>query len=170
MRPHSLKHYWLDLVRGNVRLKPFVEVLSVRMFNGVEWRLDRPIAPFVRLSDRTTSPHEDLGLQPGEVVRVKSKRAIEATVTHDLRNRGLTWGGDMIRYSGGSYRVRDRVSRMVHEGTGELLVLKTPSIVLDQVHAVGGTLLIPQEEFLFWREIWLERPTTRSSENGGQHE
>ena len=76
----------------------------------------------------------------------------------------------MIRYSGGSYRVRDRVSRMVHEGTGELLVLKTPSILLDQVHAIGGTLLIPQEEFLFWREIWLERLSMRSSENGEQHE
>jgi hypothetical protein len=170
LRPHSLKHYWLDLVRGNVRLKPFVEVLSVRMFNGVQWRLNQPIAPFVRLSDRTTSLHEDLGLQPGELVRVKSKRAIEATVTHDRRNRGLTWGGDMIRYSGGSYRVRDRVSRMVHEETGELLVLKTPSILLDQVHAIGGTLLIPQEEFLFWREIWLERLSLHSSENGEKHE
>jgi hypothetical protein len=62
----------------------------------------------------------------------------------------------MLFCCGGSFRVADRVDRIVDESTGELLVFKSPSILLEGAHANGGTLLTPQNEFFFWREIWLE--------------
>jgi hypothetical protein len=112
--------------------------------------------PVIRPTDSDASPHQELGLQPGQLVRVKSKHAIEATLNRKLRNRGLEFGQDMLFCCGGSYRVRARVHRIVHEGTGELLVLKTPSILLEEANANGGTILTPQNEFFFWREIWLQ--------------
>jgi hypothetical protein len=150
------RHYWRDLVGGNVRVGPLLAVLSVRMFNGVHWRLGGTLWPNLQPLDSDSSPHQVLGLQPGQWVRVRSKHEIESTVNSKLRNRGLELGTDMLFCCGGSYRVVARVHRIVDERTGELLTLKTPSILLEGAHANGGLVLTPQNEFFFWREIWLE--------------
>jgi hypothetical protein len=62
----------------------------------------------------------------------------------------------MLFCCGGSYRVAARADRIVDERTGEMLVFKTPSILLEGAHANGGTALTPQNEYFFWREIWLD--------------
>jgi hypothetical protein len=155
LRMRGLGHYWRDLRVGNVRLVPLFVAISVRLFNGTQRRLGGPIWPVVEPMNSDSSPHQDLGLQPGQMVRVKSKRAIGVTLNRNFRNRGLGFGEDMVFYCGGSYRVAARINRIVHEGTGELLLLKTPSILLEGVTGSGGTILNPQNEFYFWREIWL---------------
>ena len=81
---------------------------------------------------------------------------MKTTLNRKLRNRGLGFGGDMLFCCGGSYQVAARVNRVVDERTGELLLLKTPSIILDGANAQGEVLLTSQNEFFFWREIWLE--------------
>jgi hypothetical protein len=156
LRFNSLGHYWRDLVAGNVRLGAILVEFGVRFFNGAQSRLGRPRWPVLQPVDSDTSPHQELQLQPGQLVRVKSKHEIELTLNRDLRNRGLSFGGDMLIDCGGSYRVAASINRVVHEGTGELLSLKNPSILLEGVHAMGRPLLIPQNEYFFWREIWLE--------------
>jgi len=156
IRSWNLRHYWRDLVTGNIRPAPLLVAVGIRLFNGAQWRLRGPLWPVIQPAHSEASPHQELGLQPGQLVRVKSKRAIEATLNRKLRNRGLEFGQDMLFCCGGSYRVRARVHRVVHEGTGELLVLKTPSILLEEANANGGNILTPQNEFFFWREIWLD--------------
>jgi hypothetical protein len=150
------RHYWRDLIGGNVRLAPIIVALSIRAFNGVSWRLGGASWPVLKPLESDSSPHQEVGLQPGQWVRVKSKHAIEPTLNRKLLNRGLGFGGDMLLCCGGSYRVAARVDRIVDERTGELLIFKTPSIVLEGANAQGETLLSPQNEFFFWREIWLE--------------
>ena len=58
----------------------------------------------------------------------------------------------------------ERVERIVNEQTGELLSMKTPSVILD-----GGVCLsrfstnrmfCPRALPNFWREIWLRRVPT----------
>ena len=154
--PRALTHYWRDLTGGNVRLAPLLVVLSIRVFNGVQMRLRGAKWPVLKPLESDSSPHEEIGLQPGQWVRVKSKHAIESTLNRNLRNRGLGFGGDMLFCCGGSYRVAARVNRIVDERTGALLSFKTPSIVLDGANAQGEVLLTPQNEYFFWREIWLE--------------
>jgi hypothetical protein len=163
LRFRNLGHYWRDLMSGNVRLAPLVVVISIRLFNGAQWRLGGPAWPVLKPMDTDASPHEELGLQAGQWVRVKSKHAIELTLNRKLRNRGLEFGQDQLFCCGGSYRVRARLERVLHEGTGELLSLKTPSIILEGANANGGAFLAPQNEFFFWREIWLE-PQTAATE------
>lgn len=164
--PRDSMHYWRDLMGGNVRLAPLLVVLSIRVFNGIQWRLGGALWPVLKPPESDTSPHQEIGFQPGQLVRVKSKHAIEATLDRKLRNRGLGFGGDMLFCCGGSYRVAVRVDRIVHEGTGELLVFKTPSILLEKANANGGTVLTPQNEFFFWREIWLEpQPPLKEQES-----
>jgi len=43
-------------------------------------------------------------------------------------------------------------------------MLKTPSILLEGVTSVGGTTLSPQNEYYFWREIWLEPEPSPAAE------
>jgi hypothetical protein len=165
----GLGHYWRDLKVGNLRLIPLIVAFSVRLFNWTHWRLGGAIWPVVKPPDSGSSPHQDLGLQPGQMVRVKSKHAIEATLNRNSRNRGLSFGEDMVSYCGGSYRVAARINRIVHEGTGELLLLKTPSILLEGVTAIGGSILNPQNEFYFWREIWLDPEPTHAEVSPDGH-
>lgn len=150
------RHYWRDLTSGNVRLAPLVVILGIRAFNGIQWRLWGVSWPVLRPLDGDSSPHRELGVQPGQWVRVRSKRDIESTLNRKLRNRGMEFGTDMLFCCGGSYRVAARVDRIVDERSGQLLVFKTPSIILEGANANGGLVLTPQNEFFFWREIWLE--------------
>jgi hypothetical protein len=154
--PRNVAHYWRDLSGGNFRLVPLLVELSIRLFNSTQWRMGRPRWPVFQPAGVDTTPHQDLGLQPGQIVRVKSKHAIEQTLNRNFSNRGLGIGPDQLYYCGGSYRVVARINRIVHEGTGEMLLLKTPSILLEEVTEIGGAVLNPQNQYYFWREIWLE--------------
>lgn len=164
LRYRSLGHFLRDLNVGNVRLFPLLVVISVRLFNAAHWRLAGYLWPVLKPTDSDSSPQQSLGLRPGQLVRVKSKHAIELTLNRHSRNRGLEFGKDMLFYCGGSYRVAASINRIVHEATGELLMLKTPSILLKGVTSVGGTTLCPQNEYYFWREIWLEPEPSPAAE------
>ena len=57
-------------------------------------------------SQLQTTPHAVLNLQPGELVRIKSKHEIEQTLNAQFKNRGLWFDKEMTRFCGGNYRVR----------------------------------------------------------------
>jgi hypothetical protein len=126
------------------------------LFNAAQWRLGGPKWPVFTPADSDSSPHQSLGLRPGQMVRVKSKHDIEATLNRQFRNRGLEFGEELLFYCGGSYRVAASIDRIVHEATGELLLFKSPSILLEGATGIGGTIINPQNEYYFWREIWLD--------------
>jgi len=107
------------------------------------------------------TPAASLNLQPGETVRVKSHEQILATVTTMHRNRGMFWDAELVPYCGGEYKVLKRVTKIIDERTGEMLEMKTPSIILDSVVCQARysdcRLLCPRAMYPYWREIWLER-------------
>jgi hypothetical protein len=156
------RHYLRDLVWGNVRLRPFVVGVALRVFRWAQQKRGGVPFPIRSPAGLKTTPHRALDLYPGELVRVKPKRDIEETLNERSRNRGLFFDADMHRFCGGTYRVLSRVERVIEEQTGRLLVLPNACIGLDGVTATGEYLAFgPQSEFIFWREIWLERvPTT----------
>jgi len=61
------------------------------------------------------TPLETLDLQPGELVQVRTKAEIVATLDTQNRNRGLFFDTEMIPYCGGIYRVLRRVHRIIDE-------------------------------------------------------
>jgi hypothetical protein len=151
------RHYLRDLWSGNVRFSPFVKAVALALFNLVQMKTRGPTAPYREARDCQTNKLPALDLQPGEVVRVKSKQEIERTLTNS-RNRGLWFDVEMHRYCGGEFRVARRVQTIIGEESGRLLTLKNPCIVLEGVTATGEYLgLCPQNELIFWREVWLER-------------
>ena len=105
----------------------------------------------------------NLGLQPGELVRVKSQAEVLETVTEDLIDRGMGFHPEMVPYCSQSFRVGKRLSRIMNEKTGQVMELKNQCLVLDGVPCHGHytkPLLCPRGMYPYWREIWLERAGT----------
>lgn len=105
------------------------------------------------------TPSGSLGLQPGEWVKVRSKDEIVATLDSKSKNRGLYFGGSMLDYCGGMYRVLRRVHNIIDEKTGRMLHMKQPCIVLEGVWCQMSEYyrFCPKAIYHYWREIWLER-------------
>jgi len=110
------------------------------------------------------TPVGRLNLRPGEWVRIKSEGEIAVTLDSRACNRGLRCDGGMRRFCGGRYQVRSRLEHMILETTGEMREVES-TVILDGLNCqcwtnhVGGC---PREDFMWWREIWLEREVGQS--------
>jgi hypothetical protein len=152
------RHYLRDLLTGNVRPRPFVVGVSLALFNAVQRKRGGACFPAYTARAPGTTPQGVLNLRAGELVRVKTKEEIALTLDADGRNRGLRFDVEMLRFCGGQYRVQTRIERLIIERTGRLLEVKNPCIILEGVMATGEyNALNPENESIFWREIWLER-------------
>ena len=177
----DLRQYVLDYWSGNVTLGRLVSAMGYSVYYNVSqsgtgvgrpmrwlyntfrwvWHGSRwPRTPGALAEGRPT-PAATLNLQPGEWVRVKSHAEILQTVTVGNRNRGMFWDAEMVPYCGGVYRVLKRVDKLIEEKTGQMLMMKTPCIVLDsvvcQARYSACRMLCPKGMYPLWREIWLER-------------
>lgn len=107
------------------------------------------------------TPVANLNLQPGELVRIKPYEEILKTLDTDNKNRGMFWDAEEVPYCGKTYRVLRRVTKIVNEQTGELQVMKTPSVILDSVVCEARysdcRLFCPRMIYPYWREVWLEK-------------
>jgi hypothetical protein len=153
--------YVREYTSGNISLSHFVQVTSRAAVTEPLRKLG--YVPEIHLPG-TASPSdkfEPLNLQPGELVRVKSKEEIAKTLTSEGRHRGMWFDREMMPYCGKVYRVRQRIGRFINERDGKLVVLKNQPVTLDGVVCSGDRSicrwLCPRAVFLFWHECWLER-------------
>jgi hypothetical protein len=165
----NLSHFIDDVRLGNAGLLFVVRAVLVAAFNraqsmsrsklperlrfrrGLAWR-------FLAGSAGHPTPTAVLDLKPGEVVRVKSREEILATLDENLLNRGMGFDAEMSRYCGRTAVVQARVDRCLDERTGRLMTMKSPCIILEKTVCSGAyTSVCPREYVPFWREIWLER-------------
>ena len=161
--------YVRDVRAGNSRVLPMLRSVLVLLFNVFQAGSRRYLPPRLRLIrgghkfpfvtgklDRT--PRETLDLQPGELVRVKSKEEILATLDHNATNRGLSFDGEMLKYCGTQARVLRRVEQIIDEATGKMLRFRNDCIILeDVVCSADFHQYCPRSIYPYWREIWLER-------------
>lgn len=116
---------------------------------------------FGLVPDGAETPRRDLGLQPGDLVRIRSHAEILATLDGKGSNRGLAFDAELVPYCGSVHRVSARVERFVDEKTGVLRTLKTPAVILENVYCKalysGQRMFCPRAIHLWWRESWLER-------------
>ena len=156
--------YFQDLASGNVGLLHFVRYVVIAAFNVVmrlHWRGRPRMFPYVRGLAGEKTPTAILDLQPGELVRVRSRDEIMPTINARQRNRGLWFDVEMVPYCGKTFKVLQRVDRIINEKTGAMMKLPNPCIILDRVTCSGclsqDRLFCPRSIYLYWREIWLER-------------
>ena len=107
------------------------------------------------------TPRHDLGLQPGEWVRVKSYEEIRATLNTDGANRNMRFDAEALPYCGRTFKVHSRVEKFIDEPTGRLTTMKTPAVILEgvfcQCHYSPKRMGCPRSIYLWWRENWVER-------------
>jgi hypothetical protein len=130
-------------------------------------------APFPRrwgtISDGEPTPAgAPLDLQPGELVRIKPYKEILSSLNTRNRNRGLYFDAEEVPYCGGTYRVQQRVTKIIEERTGKMRLMKTPCVILDSVICQSRysecRLFCPRSIYSYWREIWLERVESNPSD------
>ena len=180
----DIRHYVFDVVTRNRTLGQVLRVTALAFIRWVLVRIptayrlrmafsdwihrvvaDRG-APTLGLESRlpagASTPVGRLGLQPGELVRIKSKAEIEHTIDRHGRNRGLTFDAEeMAPYCGKVVKVHKAVTRIIEEPTGRMIEMKQPCIMLEGVICSGDyascRLNCPRAIPSYWRELWLER-------------
>lgn len=165
----ELSQFVTDVRTGNVSTLASVKAFLVVLFNRIQgvtrrllprplWIRDGLPWGFVRGRVLGPTPTVHLDLQPGEMVRIKTKEQIEATINAERANRGMGFEEEMSRYCGRIARVQARVTKCLDEKTGAMLEMKSPCIVLEDIVCAGVfNASCPREFIPFWREIWLER-------------
>jgi len=150
----SREHRLLELILTLTRM---LHASIIGFFNELQARRQGARYPFIEGTAAKT-PVELLDLQPGELVEVRSKEEIMATLDKDQKNRGLWFDSEMLPYCGGIYRVLRRVHRIVDEKTGKIVNMKNPCIVLEGVVCKSDYhRLCPRAIYPYWRENWLKR-------------
>lgn len=168
---YDLRQYFRELRSGNVTLGTMLKTFAIAWYNVLARRLSRlgvKRYPYVAGHCVGRTPTETLGLQPGELVRVKPKAEIMKTLGPDRKNRGLLFDVEMTPFCTRTYRVRRRVERLINEKTGAMMTIPRDCIVLDGAYCGGrlskDRLFCPRSIPSFWREIWLERvPAAKAS-------
>lgn len=162
--------YLNSYLNGNVSLSRFVKV-STRAAIEEPLRKLGVMRPFIVKGTASGPVSEKLDLQPGEWVQVRSLEEIAATLTPDGRSSGMWFDREMVPYCGGTYRVRQRITRFIDEfrHPGKMVhLVKNPAVTLEGVVCTGNLSarrwFCPREITLYWRECWLRRvppPQTR---------
>jgi hypothetical protein len=182
LRWWDVRQYFRDVWSGNTRIRELVKVALFRIFQKTiritaysaqirayntfqSWRGGSPY-PY-QWGNLSKTPHETLGLQPGDLVQVKSYEEILATLNTKNKNLGLRFDAEMVPYCGSLRRVRARVERIIDERTGEMITFPRDCIILDGVICRGQyskqRLFCPRSIYPYWREIWLKRAEDTSA-------
>ncbi len=150
--------YIRDIRSKTFSVHELIRNLAYAAFLRVRYYLTR--TPFRYLEGRQTqTPERSLNLEPGEWVRVRTKKEIRETLDKHGMNRGLVFTVDMLPYCGGTYRVLRRLDNMILEPSHSLIHVKD-TVILENSICRGCHILkggCPRENYNFWREAWLER-------------
>jgi hypothetical protein len=162
--------YIEDLTSRNSNVGRVVRALLVGAFNRFQLACKRflPRAlliqggrryPFIKgTAPRGETPEDTLGLQPGELVEIKSKEEIFATLDDEDKTQGLRYDSEMLQYSGRRARVVRRIERIIDEKSGRMLRIKRDTVVLEGVICTGRYhRSCPRAIYPYWREAWLKR-------------
>ncbi len=182
LRPSDISQWVEDFTSGNVTLRRMISAfifLAYETVIGGRYGIGSPLrwlydtfqrivggTPYPgrrgRLPRGSKTPSHKLGLQAGELVRVRPLPEILETVDEDLRNRGMGFHSEMVPFTGKTYRVLRRIEKIVNEKTGKMIHMKNDAIILEDVVCQSRYInncrrFCPRSVYLYFREIWLER-------------
>ena len=157
--PHHVRNWGLGrLVRTMlVALLNKVLALSTKLLPERFWFRGGLPYPFFQ-GTLTRTPVERTGLEPGDLVRIRSREEILATLDADNANRGLIFDVEELRFCGQTARVLQRVEQIIDERSGRMVRLGTDALMLDGIVCPGDYhRLCARSIYSYWREIWLEK-------------
>ena len=178
----DVRQYVMDVTTGNRTLGQTVRVLFLASLRAIARRVPFGYRAFNSLTEAThrlltgrgaprfngqvpagqQTPAATLGLQPGELVRIRTLAEIEQTLNAQSKNRGLYFDpSEMAQQCGRVAKVRRTVTNIIEESTGKMMQMKGACVVLDNVYCQSENsrcrLNCPRAIYSYWREAWLER-------------
>ncbi len=148
--------YVRDVTSGNFGALHVLRALFIVVWNRISRVLGRREFGVV-VGTQSRTPVVSLGLQPGELVEVRSRDEIAATVDGWSRNRGLVIDYEMLRHAGRRFRVFKRVDRMILETTGKMRGIQN-TVLLEGTACEGlCRRACARNTHPMWREAWLKR-------------
>jgi hypothetical protein len=161
LRSFDLRHYFRDVRSGALRVSDLFEVMFTVVYNRITGPLGWHNFGHIVGSLKKT-PAVTLDLRPGELVTIRRKDEIVATLDSQGKNRGLGFGGkEMAQHCGATVPVLGRIDRMILEDSGKMR--KINNTVLLQGTACSGLSFrgCARNGHPMWREAWLERATPK---------
>lgn len=150
------RQYVRDVTSGNMTIGQMGRLLVVQGRNMLRRILHRERVGTLRGLNGGNA-NGRLGLQPGEIVEVKSKEEIQATLDKHGRTRGLGFAPEMAECCGRRYRVASRVERLILEWSGEIQPI-SDTVILEGVTCDGISRRgCPRDCYQLWREAWLKK-------------
>lgn len=149
--------YARDLLARNVTMGELARGILVGAFNKFRcWLGGAGGGEVCGVNGQT--PRESLSLSPGDLVRIKPKEAIVATLDRRGKNRGLSFRAVMAPYCGKQYRVVRRVGKIIDPLSRKMRLLGEGSVILEGVVCTGSTRrFCPRMVYTYWRDIWLTK-------------
>jgi hypothetical protein len=167
----SARSFLHELIGGNVGLWRFVRVMTRIVLEEIGRRLgliERSTYPFpqTEMTGRSSVVPKPRGLQPGELVQIRSGREISKTLNENAKNKGLWFDREMKVYCGQTAQVKAKVERFIDEGSGRLVNLTSDCYILDNVvcqsYRSDGRWFCPRAIYPWWRECWLQPVESRN--------
>ncbi len=159
LKTSNLLQYWREMRNGNYTLPRFLFLLARGFVLEVMSRLGK-LKPLPLSGPGTGQEPVDLDLQPGDLVRVRDRDQIEATLDEEGFNRKLSFDREELPYCGRTMRVKDRVERIIDEKTGRMLKIRKDCLILQGAVCRGestpGHWFCPRQIHAYWRESWVE--------------
>jgi hypothetical protein len=161
LKTSNLAQYWRELKNGNFGLLRFIRLAARGFVLEVAARLGwlKPLP--LHGPGAQQAPADPLGVVPGELVQVRPPAEIAETLDEEGLNRGLSFDREMLPYCGRTFRVKDRVERIIDDKTGRMLKIPKDCLILEGVVCSGersaGRWFCPREIYPYWREAWVRR-------------
>jgi len=150
------KQYLWDLSRNRMPLGQWLKSVMIAVYNKVAY-----IGKFHGwghiAGPGQRNGQQPLGLKAGDLVRVKPLAEITQTLDGEGKHKQLLFAPAQADFCGQVMRVRNRVDKIILEGTQKQRELKD-TVVLEGATCDGIChRMCPRQSLLFWRECWLER-------------
>jgi hypothetical protein len=152
----SATNFVRPLIAGNVAPAAFVVGWLTHLFNELQHLRQGVSFPAYEEARQDGAVHEEIRLQAGDPVVVKSSAEIRATLNDRFEHRGMGFELDMLKHCGRRFFVQAEVKKLIDIVSGEMRTMKTPAYILRGLHFSGERQLFnAQYEPLFWRGVWL---------------
>jgi hypothetical protein len=162
--------YVHDITSGNSTIPRVVRALLVGLFNRFQRANARLLPRFCLIRECKRYPFIEgtaagastlpapLDLRPGEIVEIKSKEEIFATLDESDMTQGLRFDCEMLKYCGRRARVLRRIDKIIDEKARRMLRIRRDCVILEGVICTGDYhRSCPRAIYPYWREAWLRR-------------
>jgi len=166
----SVRSFVHELTSGNVGLARFVSAMARIVVEEIGRRLgltsSKPFRPEETGGNGVApQPH---GLQPGQLVQIRSPQEIAPTLNSEYKNKGLWFDREMLARCGQTTLVKTKVERIIDERDGRMINIKSDCFILDGIvcesYRSEGRWFCPRAIYPYWREAWLRPLDPEASE------